>query len=159
MNKISLAAAGLLAGLGACTAQARPLTIEDVATMSRIGSADASPGGHWLVWDQRETDMAANRGRTDLWRLDLTRKDAKPEKLAADPAVNESAPAFSADGRWVYFMSDKGGHQGVWRIAIEGARRRRSPAIRISAGSGCRPPMIGFWCGPIARSAPNRWAM
>jgi dipeptidyl aminopeptidase/acylaminoacyl peptidase len=120
MKKILLVATGLLGGFGAPAVEARPLTIEDVVSLSRIGSADASPDGHWLVWDQRETDMGANRGRTDLWRLDLTRKGAKPEKLAADPAVNESGPAFSANARWVYFLSDKGGHQGVWRIAIEG---------------------------------------
>jgi dipeptidyl aminopeptidase/acylaminoacyl peptidase len=120
MKKILLVAAGLLGGLSNPAVEARPLTIEDVASLSRIGSADASPDGHWLVWDQRETDMAANRGRTDLWRLDLTRKGAKPEKLAADPVVNESGPSFSANARWVYFLSDKGGHQGVWRIAIEG---------------------------------------
>lgn len=120
MKKILLVATALLGGLGTPAVEARPLTIEDVASLSRIGSADASPDGHWLVWDQRETDMAANRGRTDLWRLDLTRKGAKPERLAADPAVNESGPSFSANARWVYFLSDKGGHQGVWRIAIEG---------------------------------------
>jgi dipeptidyl aminopeptidase/acylaminoacyl peptidase len=120
MKNIPLAALGLLAGFGAHSAQARPLTIDDVVSLSRIGSADVSPDGHWLVWDQRETDLAANRGRTDLWRLDLTRKGAAPEKLAADPAVNESSPVFSPDGRWVYFLSDQGGHGRVWRISTAG---------------------------------------
>jgi dipeptidyl aminopeptidase/acylaminoacyl peptidase len=120
MKKLSLAAFGLLAGFGAQTVQARPLTIDDVVSFARIGSADVSPDGHWLVWDQRETDLAANRGRTDVWRLDLTRKGAAPEKLVADPSVNESSPTFSPDGRWVYFLSDKGGHGNVWRVAATG---------------------------------------
>lgn len=119
MQKPSLLAIGLIAGLGA-TAQARPLTINDVVSLSRIGGADVSPDGRWLVWDQRETDMAANKGRTDLWRLDLTKKGAMPEKLAADPAKSESGPAFSPDGQWVFFTADNSGKTAVWRVAIAG---------------------------------------
>ncbi|MHA3794965.1 alpha/beta hydrolase family protein [Sphingomonas sp. YL-JM2C] len=119
MQKTSLLAIGLIAGLGAA-AQARPLTINDVVSLSRIGGADVSPDGRWLVWDQRETDMAANKGRTDLWRLDLSRKGAVPEKLAADPAKSESGPAFSPDGQWVFFTADNGGKSAVWRVAIAG---------------------------------------
>jgi dipeptidyl aminopeptidase/acylaminoacyl peptidase len=119
MQKLPLLALGLAAGIGAA-AHARPLTINDVASFSRIGAADVSPDGRWLVWDQRETDLAANKGRTDLWRLDLSRKGSPPEKLAADPAVNEGSPAFSPDGRWVFFTADKGGKGGIWRVAISG---------------------------------------
>ncbi|KKC27136.1 dipeptidyl-peptidase 5 [Sphingomonas sp. SRS2] len=119
MQKLPLLAIGLAAGIGA-TAHARPLTIEDVVSLSRIGAADVSPDGRWLVWDQRGTDMAANKGRTDLWRLDLSRKGAVPEKLAADPALNEAAPAFSPDGQWVFFTAAKGDKTALWRVAVAG---------------------------------------
>ncbi len=119
MQKLPLLALGLAAGIGAA-AHARPLTINDVASLSRIGGADVSPDGRWLVWDQRETDMAANKGRTDLWRLDLTKKGAMPVKLAADPALNESAPAFSPDGQWVFFTAGKDGKTALWRVAVAG---------------------------------------
>ena len=119
MQKLPLLALGLAAGIGA-SAHARPLTIEDVVSLSRIGSADISPDGRWLVWDQRETDLAANKGRTDLWRLDLSRKGAAPEKLAADPALNEASPAFTPDGKWVFFTADKGGKTAIWRVAAAG---------------------------------------
>ena len=55
MQKLPLLALGLAAGIGA-TAHARPLTINDVASLSRINSADVSPDGRWLVWEQRETE-------------------------------------------------------------------------------------------------------
>jgi dipeptidyl aminopeptidase/acylaminoacyl peptidase len=114
----------LLAGIALATfalpATARQLTIEDVTMLSRVGAPAVSPDGHWLVWQQRETDLAKNRGRFDLWRLDLTIKGAKPEKLVADPAVNETAPQFSADGKTVFFQSDQGGEDNVWSVAITG---------------------------------------
>ncbi len=119
MQTLPLVAIGLAAGIGA-TAHARPLTINDVVSLSRIGATDVSPDGRWLVWDQRETDIAANKGRTDLWRLDLSKKGAAPEKLVADPAISESAPAFSPDGQWVFFTANKDGKTGVWRVAAAG---------------------------------------
>lgn len=99
---------------------ARDLTIQDVVGLSRVGSPAVSPDGRWLVWQQRETDLSANRGRFDLWRLDLRAKGAKPEKLVAEAEVNETAPQFSADGKTVWFQSDKGGEDAVWGIAVTG---------------------------------------
>lgn len=104
----------------AAPASARDLTIQDVVGLSRIGSPAVSPDGHWLVWQQRETDLAANKGRYDLWRLDLSVKGAKPQKLVAEAEVNETAPQFSADGKTVWFQSDKGGEDAVWGVAVTG---------------------------------------
>ncbi|HEX8421517.1 MAG TPA: S9 family peptidase [Sphingomonas sp.] len=120
-----LIAAGLLALAIAEPASARQLTIDDVTMLSRIAAPAASSDGHWLVWQQRETDLAADRGRTDLWRLDLTRKGAKPERLVADADVNEAAPQFSRDGKTVYFQSDKGGDDAIWAVAVAGGEPRK----------------------------------
>lgn len=117
--------AGVALAFAAAPATARDLTIEDVATLSRVGAPAVSPDGRWLVWQQRETDLAANRGRYDLWRLDLSRKGATPEKLAAEAEVNETAPQFSADGSTVWFQSDKGGEDAVWGIPVGGGAPAR----------------------------------
>ncbi|UZK66856.1 alpha/beta hydrolase family protein [Sphingomonas sp. M1-B02] len=112
--------AGAMLATFAVPASARDLTIQDVAALSRVGAPAVSPDGRWLVWQQRETDLAANRGRFDLWRLDLRRKGAVPEKLVAEAEVNETGPQFSADGSTVYFQSDKGGEDAVWGVAVGG---------------------------------------
>ena len=116
----SLLLAGVALAFVAAPAQARDLTIQDVAMLSRVGGPAVSPDGKWLVWQQRETDLAANRGRYDLWRLDLGKKGAAPEKLVAEAEVNELAPQFSADGTTVYFQSDKGGEDAVWGVPVTG---------------------------------------
>ncbi|WP_066820528.1 alpha/beta hydrolase family protein [Sphingomonas mali] len=118
MKKLLLASVALASF--AFPATARQLTIEDVTMFSRVSSPAVSPDGRWLVWQQRETDLAGDRGRYDLWRLDLTAKGAKPEKLIGEWAVNETSPQFSHDGKTIWFQSDKGGEDNVWAIAVTG---------------------------------------
>ncbi|WP_066584797.1 alpha/beta hydrolase family protein [Sphingomonas pruni] len=118
MKKLLLASVALASF--AFPATARQLTIEDVTMLSRVSSPAMSPDGHWLVWQQRETDLAGDKGRYDLWRLDLTAKGAKPEKLIGEWAVNETSPQFSHDGKTVWFQSDKGGEDNVWAVAVTG---------------------------------------
>jgi dipeptidyl aminopeptidase/acylaminoacyl peptidase len=118
MKKLLLASVALASF--AFPATARQLTIEDVTMLSRVSSPAVSPDGHWLVWQQRETDLAGDKGRYDLWRLDLTTKGAKPEKLIGEWAVNETSPQFSHDGKTIWFQSDKGGEDNVWAIAVTG---------------------------------------
>ncbi len=125
MKAFLLAGLTLLPALAAVSAaDARPLTIDDVTMLSRVGTPVVSRDGHWLVWAQRETDLEKNRGRFDLWRLDLTRRGAAPEPLAAEADVNETDPQIVGDT--VYFSSDKGGGDGaVWAVPVTGGTPRK----------------------------------
>ncbi|MBD8736145.1 S9 family peptidase [Sphingomonas sp. CFBP 13706] len=123
--KILLSASLAVLALASAPATARQLTIDDVVKLSRVSSPAVSKDGRWLVWEQRETDLAADRGRFDLWRLDLSRKGAKPEPLIAEADVNETGAQFSADGATVFYQSDKGGSDAVWSIGIAGGTPRK----------------------------------
>jgi dipeptidyl aminopeptidase/acylaminoacyl peptidase len=116
--------AGVALAFSAAPAPARDLTIADVAQLSRVSAPAVSPDGHWLVWQQRETDLAANKGRYDLWRLDLRTPGAKPEKLVAEADVNETSPTFGPDSQTVYFQSDKGGDDSIQSVSIAGGTPR-----------------------------------
>jgi dipeptidyl aminopeptidase/acylaminoacyl peptidase len=117
MKKVLIAA---LAASVAVPVLARPFTPQDMVSLSRVSSPQVSPDGRWLVWQQRETDLAANKGRNDLWRLDLKAKAATPEKFASLADANETDPAFGRDGT-LYFLSDrKDGKSAVWRIGMAG---------------------------------------
>ena len=133
MNRL-FAATALTAAFIAAPAAARQLTIDDVSTLSRVSAPAVSPDGHWLVWQQRETDLTIDGGRFDLWRLDLAKKGAVPEKLAAEGDVNETAPQFSNDGKTVYFQSDKGGDDAVWSVGIAGGAAARLTQFKGGMG-------------------------
>jgi dipeptidyl aminopeptidase/acylaminoacyl peptidase len=119
-----LLTASLLATAAATSATARPITIDDVTMLSRIGAPAASADGRWLVWAQRETDLAGDKGRFDLWRLDLSKPNAQPVKLLAEADVNENDPQIV--GSTVYFSSDKGGGDGaIWSLPVTGGTPRK----------------------------------
>ena len=118
----------LIAALAATTvavpAAARPLTIADVTMLSRVGAPTMSKDGRWLVWAQRETDLAANKGRYDLWRLDLSKPGAQPVKLVADPTVNENDPQIV--GNVVYYAAD----DAIWSVPVTGGTPRRLTSFK-----------------------------
>lgn len=98
---------------------ARPFTPQDLVALSRVGAPVTSPDGRWVVWDQRETDLAANKGRRDLWRLDLKSRDSVPQKFASSDA-EESDPAFGPDGALYFLSNRKDGVNAVWRATMAG---------------------------------------
>ncbi len=124
----------LLCGLAALAfaplpSTARPMTATDLATMKRVGAPTVSPDGRWLVFQLRETDLAANRGRTDLWLLDLSRPGATPVKVASTAQHNEHDPRFSGDGQWLYFLSGASGSEQVWRVSLPGGRPQQVTSV------------------------------
>ncbi len=125
MKSLLAASLAALAFAAASPAVARPMTASDLATMRRIAAPAASPDGRWLVYQLRETDLAANRGRTDLWLLDLSRPVAQAVRIASAPEHNEHDPRFSADGRTLYYLSNASGSEQLWRVALpEGVPER-----------------------------------
>src|SRR5215217_8118254 len=106
MKKLLLAGAALAAILAPSVLSARPMTATDLATMRRLASPTVSPDGRWAAYQLRETDLAANKGLNDLWLLDLRTKGATPVKIASAPDKSEHDPHFSADGKYLYYLSN-----------------------------------------------------
>lgn len=104
------------------------LTIEDMLAMERVSSPEVSPDGKWVAFVVRETDMDANRGRTDLWLASadggsVTRLTTSPE--------SDSDPVWSRDGRWVYFASSRSGSEQVWRIHPNGGEAEQVTKLAV----------------------------
>lgn len=53
----------------AVTAAKSAFTAEDLVRLRRLSDPQVSPDGRWAAFTLRETDMEANRGRTDVWLL------------------------------------------------------------------------------------------
>ena len=119
MKKLLLASLAALAIAQAPSALlARPMTAQDLATMRRIAAPVAAPDGTWIAYQLRETDLEANKGRTDLWLLNIGAKGAAPVKIASVADKNEHDPKFSPDGKFLYYLSNASGGDQVWRVAL-----------------------------------------
>ncbi len=96
-----------------------PLTAEDLVRLDRVSDPQASADGRYVAFTVRETDMDANKGRTDLWLLDLDADEPQPRRLTQHEA-NDSKPRWSADGASLFFLSTRSGTSQVWRLALAG---------------------------------------
>lgn len=99
----------------AVSAATRGLSAEDLVTLQRISDPQLRPDGSEVVYVLRSTDRAANKAGTALWLAEAGKDADAPRPLTAAPG-NVSSPRWSADGRYVYFLSTRSGSNQVWRL-------------------------------------------
>jgi Tol biopolymer transport system component/predicted Ser/Thr protein kinase len=112
-----------------------------VAPMTDLARARVLTGDSDGFWDHREPAFSPD-GRTicyhaqrDLWLVYL---DGRPARRLTVDDESDIEPAWSADGRYVYFSSFRGGAWAVWRVPAEGGAPRR-----VTQGTGAeRHPSV-----------------
>lgn len=119
MRNILLCSAAFAALALPATASAKPMTANDLVSFKRLAGSTVSPDGTMVAYQQRETDLDANKGRTDLWLLQINGKDAVPQKIASKPDKNESDAAFAPDGSGIYYLSNETGVSQIWRYDLK----------------------------------------
>jgi dipeptidyl aminopeptidase/acylaminoacyl peptidase len=100
-------------------AATHPFNVDDLVRLHRLSEPAVSPDESAIVFTLRETDMDADRGRTDLWLLSLKQPDAQPVRMTSHPD-NDSSAQWSREGRFLYFLSSRSGSQQVWRLPSTG---------------------------------------
>ncbi len=111
-----------------------PFTVEDLVRLKRVSDPQVSPDGHYVAYVLRETDMDANKGRTDIWLLDLRAKQPEPRRLTQN-AANDSSPRWTADSRTLYFLSTRSGNSQVWRLSLDGGESAQVTSYPLDVGS------------------------
>ena len=107
-------------------------TAEHLVRIDRVGSPVVSPSGDRIVYAVRHSDIEADKGRYDLW---LSRIDGgEPLRLTTDEA-NDTSPAWSPDGRYVLFLSSRGGSSQVWRLPMSGGEAQPVTDLPLDVGT------------------------
>lgn len=120
-------AASLLLAFAPAAAQLPEAGVEGFGVVSTAAAevrAAISPDGSRIVWGSIGRD--GGPGGWDLWqavRRDGRWQDPQPLPVPVNGAGNDFDPAFSADGRWLYFFSNRPGGFGgddLYRAAVLG---------------------------------------
>lgn len=123
MKRLPLAMTAILLSVAASAGFAE-FGIEGMGVVSTPDSevrASVSPDGRHIVWGS--TNRKGGAGGWDLWQARLRDgRWADAQALPINSGVNDFDPMFSADGRWLYFFSnrDRGvGGDDLYRAAVK----------------------------------------
>jgi dipeptidyl aminopeptidase/acylaminoacyl peptidase len=105
-------------------ARAHPFTVEDMQKLSRVGDVRISPDGLWAVFTVSRSDLTKNRSVTNLWRVPTA--GGAPQQLTFVQHGANNTPRWSADGRYLYFVSSRAEDKPqVFRLAVEGGEAQQ----------------------------------
>ena len=102
-------------------AQAR-LTPPVMWKMGRLGAASLSPDGATALYAVTRYNMEQNKGLTQIYVRDM----ASGEEVAlTDNSSSNSDPQWSADGKAIYFTSNRSGSTQLWKMNPDGSATKQ----------------------------------
>lgn len=128
-------------------------SVRDLLAMQRISQVRVSPDGKHAAFVLRTTDLPANKGRKDIWIVDVD--GGEPRRLTDDPE-SDSDPRWSPDGSTIYFISARTsacscaiGTRGAMGVTRNSSSSRAREALRYASAPGSkatfRPSRSEVW--------------
>ena len=117
-----------------CMAATHGLQPKELATLDRYSSPTLSPDGRKLVFAKRVVDYDANKASSSLWIEDLFARDAAPPVRFTPEGWNVNSPAFSPDGKTVYFLSGKSGSSQLYAMPTAGGAPKQVTDLPLDVG-------------------------
>ena len=108
--------------LTAAEIEAGILSPEVMWKMGRVGSSSLSPDGTEVAYTVTYYNMAENRGVTSIYLQAV--EGGEPRQLT-DNAANDVSPQWAADGRSLFFLSNRSGSMQIWNVTTADAMLRQ----------------------------------
>jgi dipeptidyl aminopeptidase/acylaminoacyl peptidase len=140
MRAMLLVLAGVASLATAQSTGSQVPTIDQLIELRRPGGVAISPDGSKVAFTVSETNWDENANETEIF---LTTTGGAPIQLTRAPK-SSSSPAWSPDGRWLAFVSDRSNKRQVYAISPSGGEAMLLTNVEEGVG--------GFEWSPDGRS-------
>ena len=106
---------------GPAFAEKRAFTIEDLYRVQGISDLAVSPDGHTLLYTVTTSDLG--RAKREKHVFAVSSDGSNPRQLTWSEK-SESTPQFSPDGKWIAFVSTRGGTANLYLMPSDGGEAR-----------------------------------
>jgi dipeptidyl aminopeptidase/acylaminoacyl peptidase len=120
MKKLLVTLALALAFMPSYGARARVPTIDQLIALERPGAVALSPDGRRVAYTVTQTNWDENSYETEIF---LVESGGEPVQLTRARKSSQS-PAWSPDGRWLAFVSDRSDKRQIYAISPAGGEAR-----------------------------------
>ena len=126
--------------------------VHEVATGKRRLVANFKGSNSAPAWspDGKTLALTLSRdGGSQLNLLDLSVAGSEPRRIAQSSSI-DTEPVFTADGKFIYFVSDRGGSPQIYRVAVGGGSPER---VTFSGTYNISPALSpdGRWLAYVSR--------
>src|SRR5258705_6811476 len=85
--------------------------------LGRVSEPQLSPDGKYVLYTVKAYELAANKGNSDIWRIDASGANAM--KLAA--TANDETSARWLNKNKIIYVSDESGSTQLWTMNTNGS--------------------------------------
>ena len=126
---LALLASGLAGPVAAEEPEGRPatrlMTVADLDKLRAVADATLSPDGEWVAYSVRHTDVEQDKR---IWHIWTTSWDGRRNTQVTQSKEGEHSPGWSPDGRFLSFLSARGGEDApdaFWLLDRRGGDARQ----------------------------------
>jgi Tol biopolymer transport system component/DNA-binding winged helix-turn-helix (wHTH) protein len=132
-----------------CDSEGQNLTQLTFFGKGQAGTPQWSPDGNQIAFDYRAQD------RADVYVVNVA--GGVPRRMTTETS-DDCVPSWSIDGKYIYFASDRGGEQQVWKMPAEGGQAiqvtRQGGFVAFGSADGkylyyCKGFGPGIWRVPV----------
>src|SRR5215470_6006727 len=120
-----------LLSLAAPAQTKRPMTFDDLTSIKRIGDAQISPDGSRVAYVITDVDKNLNRGKRGVWVVSTS--GGSPQQMITSDK-NDFSPRWSADGKWIAFLSTREGAPQIFVAGADGSNPRKVTSVPEGVG-------------------------